>query len=183
MSKIVKSFNSWEDLKTAEDFFQAMVNFEHEAGEDFIDQNESFLLIHPFLQWLRGKGIVSTELYNYILENKNKELFGVSLQSFLSAYDDDCSIFPFGESDDDAHYKGFQFMAEYCVGLTALRKRMCNNILHAYDYHFHDDEDEEDYDDRYWTIEEERWNEIHKIWENIQKITVEDINKRLEKRK
>lgn len=178
--KIVKVINSWDDLKTAEDFFQAMVHFEHEAGEDFIDQNESFLSFYPFLQWLRAKGIISNKICNKILSN-NCNKFGITLQSFLSAHDDERALFPYGETDDEAHYKGFQFMAEYCEGIMSLQKRMCNDVLHQYDYRFHEEKEKEELDklEHYWNITEERWNDSHEIWEKIQKTTVEDINDRL----
>lgn len=161
---IKKEFKGADSFKTTEDFFQAMVHWEHEMGEDFIDSNETFISLGFFIHWLRGRGIVSSDKFNlYARENRN-----ASLQTFLAGCEDDWALFPYGKTDEEAHYKGFQLMAEYLTGLVSGKQAMFN-VLNKYS------------GKRYRIIKEDEWKSTHKLWEAIQSISIKSINERLEK--
>lgn len=160
---IKKEFKSPESFVSAEDFFQAMVHWEREVGEDFIDQNENFISIGYFIHWLRGRGIISADKFNQYIKQDRR----ATLQTFLAGYEDMWALFPYGETDEDAHYKGFQLMAEYLVGLDVGKKVIFDTITQYPDK-------------RYKIITEHEWEHTHELWERIQSISIEEINTRLE---
>jgi hypothetical protein len=108
-------------------------------GGDFIDQNESIVNEVPFATYLLGKGYISKDIVNNLLEESG------SLQYMLGGYDDSYCIFTYGECEEGSNCKKYHLLAEYIFEVDALKKRLFN-VLKGWWY---DGSNKEDHDSEY----------------------------------
>ena len=117
-NKLVKKIEKWEDYDSVETIFKLIVNTEYEMGEDFIDQNENIVKGMPFVFYLLGKGAISKDKANVMVEK------GVTLQEMMYDFEEDWSLFPYGECDAEANGKWLYLLSELIFEFDEYKKRL-----------------------------------------------------------
>ena len=133
MSLIIKEENDLKDPFICSNVF---MNYCKEAGEDYIDYNDSIVNPYPFLMWLLGKGYITPEQGEKLIGNDY-----LSVQTILK----DEVVFPnsFGESDI-ANAKVYSLLAEYMSLMKSFRERViksAGNEASAFNGGFYTDKD------------------------------------------
>ena len=113
MKQIIKSA---EDFKEPFNCFCAFMRFCQEAGEDYIDYNETIVKAHPFTMWLLGKGYISNAYIEKFCETDR-----LSIQDVLK----DEVLFPntYGQ-ETISNAKAYSFLAEYMSTVKEFRNRL-----------------------------------------------------------
>jgi hypothetical protein len=96
------------------------MRFMEEAGEDYIDYNESIINAYPFSMWLFGKGYINNEAIEKFCEMNH-----LSIQDILC----DEILFPntYG-CDGVAQVKVYSLLAEYMSSVKAFRQRLYDSV-------------------------------------------------------
>ena len=180
--KIVKTVEKWEDLDSVEVIYKTIRIWEYEAGEDFIDQNESIVNEIPFANYLLGKGLISKEMLNNLLKEKG------SLQEMLDGYNTSFCVFPYGNHMEECWCKKYHLLADYIFQVDVLRKRLfCT--LKGWGYDESDKEENEaeygiteitlDEGDYEGTGEKDRYgsfNTVHDEWIFVSSHSITEVN-------
>ena len=118
MSYIIKSADELKDPFLCYCVFR---KFMEEAGEDYIDYNESIINSIPFIFWLRGRNDINNEQLETFLSNP----FGICIQKVLK----DDVLFPntYGGSFL-SNIKAYTLLAEYMCQLKEFRIRLWNSV-------------------------------------------------------
>lgn len=118
MSYIIKSADELKDPFLCYCVFRKFIE---EAGEDYIDYNESIINSIPFIFWLRGRNDINNEQLETFLSNQYK----ICLQDVLK----DEELFPntYGASFL-SDIKAYTLLAEYMCQLKEFRTRLWNSV-------------------------------------------------------
>lgn len=118
MSYIIKSADELKDPFLCYCVFRKFIE---EAGEDYIDYNESIINSIPFIFWLRGRNDINNEQLETFLSNQYK----ICLQDVLK----DEVLFPntYGYSFL-SDIKAYTLLAEYMCQLKEFRTRLWNSV-------------------------------------------------------
>lgn len=103
-----------------QEIFDAIINYEMEVGEDFLDQGFN---LHPltFMTWCFGKGYLTKEKYNLWSDAYTSRIKGMYLESHDANYfvyaSHGCKV-PFAvvSSDDwneECQHKAYMILAEF----------------------------------------------------------------------
>jgi len=114
MRKVDMIITNEEQLKNPVIVYSVIAQWMREAGEDFIDSNESFIKGELILDWMLNKGIVTKEKYDYII--KNNETW---IQDLLLGYETGLLN---GESFPSSN-KAYQIISEYISESKELREK------------------------------------------------------------
>ena len=127
MKEIIKDLT-----KTKKGCFVLMRTFECIAGEDFIDQNENFVVSKCMLFWMLGKGYIDgTSVVGW-----TKDKF-VNLQSIL--YDEDYSVFKgLCISNEDVHDKSLEILAELICSVSIYQERLEKLLVDMFEHYEED---------------------------------------------
>jgi len=69
MRKVEMIVTNEEQLKNPAVVYSIITQWMREAGEDFVDTNESFIKGEEILDWMLNKNYCTKEKYDYIIEN------------------------------------------------------------------------------------------------------------------
>ena len=116
MSYIIKSS---DELKNPFLCYCIFENFSAEAGEDYIDYNETIVNPFPFIFWLRGRGYITNKQLEKLADTS-----GLSLQDIFEE-----TLFPntCGESILST-IKKYTLLAEYMCQISGLRQRLWDSV-------------------------------------------------------
>ena len=118
MSYIIKSA---EELKDPFLCYCVFRKFMKEAGEDYIDYNDSIINSIPFIFWLRGRNDINNEQLETFLSSRYK----ISIQDVLK----DEVLFPNTYGDSFlSDIKAYTLLAEYMCQLKEFRTRLWNSV-------------------------------------------------------
>ena len=118
MSYIIKSADELKDPFLCYCVFRKFIE---EAGEDYIDYNESIINSIPFIFWLRGRNDINNEQLETFLSNP----FGICIQKVLK----DEVLFPNTYEDSFlSNIKAYTLLAEYMCQLKEFRTRLWNSV-------------------------------------------------------
>lgn len=118
MSYIIKSADELKDPFLCYCVFR---KFMEEAGEDYIDYNESIINSIPFIFWLRGRNDINNEQLETFLSNP----FGICIQKVLK----DEVLFPNTYGDSFlSNIKAYTLLAEYMSQLKEFGTRLWNSV-------------------------------------------------------
>lgn len=118
MSYIIKSADELKDPFLCYCVFH---KFMKEAGEDYIDYNESIINSIPFIFWLRGRNDINNEQLETFLSSKYK----ICVQDVLK----DDVLFPNTYGDSFlSDIKAYTLLAEYMCQLKEFRTRLWNSV-------------------------------------------------------
>lgn len=118
MSYIIKSA---EELKDPFLCYCVFRKFMKEAGEDYIDYNDSIINSIPFIFWLRGRNDINNEQLETFLSSRYK----ISIQDVLK----DEVLFPNTYGDSFlSDIKVYTLLAEYICQLKEFRMRLWNSV-------------------------------------------------------
>lgn len=118
MSYIIKSADELKDPFLCYCVFRKFIE---EAGEDYIDYNESIINSIPFIFWLRGRNDINNEQLETFLSNQYK----ICLQNVLK----DEELFPNTYGDSFlSDIKAYTLLAEYICQLKEFRTRLWNSV-------------------------------------------------------
>lgn len=118
MSYIIKSADELKDPFLCYCVFRKFIE---EAGEDYIDYNESIINSIPFIFWLRGRNDINNEQLETFLSNQYK----ICLQDVLK----DEWLFPNTYGDSFlSDIKAYTLLAEYMCQLKEFRTRLWNSV-------------------------------------------------------
>lgn len=118
MSYIIKSTDELKDPFLCYCVFRKFIE---EAGEDYIDYNESIINSIPFIFWLRGRNDINNEQLETFLSNQYK----ICLQDVLK----DEELFPNTYGDSFlSDIKAYTLLAEYMCQLKEFRTRLWNSV-------------------------------------------------------
>lgn len=118
MSYIIESA---DELKDPFLCYCVFCKFMKEAGEDYIDYNESIINPTPFILWLRGRNDINNEQLETFISSE----YGVSLQDVLK----DDVLFPNTYGDSFlSNIKAYTLLAEYMCQLKEFRTRLWNSV-------------------------------------------------------
>lgn len=118
MSYIIESA---DELKDPFLCYCVFCKFMKEAGEDYIDYNESIINTTPFILWLRGRNDINNEQLETFISSE----YGVSLQDVLK----DEVLFPNTYGDSFlSDIKAYTLLAEYMCQLKVFRTRLWNSV-------------------------------------------------------
>lgn len=118
MSYIIKSADELKDPFLCYCVFRKFIE---EAGEDYIDYNESIINRIPFIFWLRGRNDINNEQLETFLSNP----FGICIQKVLK----DEVLFPNTYGDSFlSNIKAYTLLAEYMCQLKEFRTRLWNSV-------------------------------------------------------
>lgn len=101
--------------------YKLIRNFEYEAGEDFVDQNESIVNERCMLFWMLGKGYISGEQISMYAKDSRKL---IDLNDILSAYEVPFALLPMGSQEEDAHSKSMEVLAELISEVPHYQERL-----------------------------------------------------------
>ena len=131
MSYIIKSPDELKDPFLCYCIFQ---RFMEEAGEDYIDYNESIVVPIPFVFWLKGRKEITNEQLEKLLKTK-----------YLGKVLEEEILFPntYGEVAISQN-KAYILLAEYMCQISEFRQRVWDSVndkAHAFeDSQFYKDE-------------------------------------------
>jgi len=114
MRKVEMIISNEEQLKNPVIVYSVITQWMREAGEDFIDTNESFIKGEEILEWMLNKGIVTKEKYDYVIENNE-----TWIQDLLLGYETGLLN---GESFPSSN-KAYQIISEYISESKELREK------------------------------------------------------------
>lgn len=118
MSYIIKSADELKDPFLCYCVFRKFIE---EAGEDYIDYNESIINSIPFIFWLRGRNDINNEQLETFLSNP----FGICIQKVLK----DEVLFPNTYGDSFlSNIKAYTLLAAYMCQLKEFRTRLWNSV-------------------------------------------------------
>lgn len=118
MPYIIKSA---EELKNPFLCYCVFRKFTEEAGEDYIDYNDSIINSIPFIFWLRGRNDINNEQLETFLSSRYK----ISIQDVLK----DEVLFPNTHGDSFlSDIKVYTLLAEYICQLKEFRMRLWNSV-------------------------------------------------------
>jgi len=135
--------------------FNLISHFETEMGEDFIDQNESIIKESCLVFWLLGKGYLNKHQVD-IWSTIGK--CDVGLNSLLGGYQDDYSLFPHGEGEEECYTKRNEILAELISELSIYESRLMD-IMNEFN-----------------CMENFIDGQYDECYEKISKITAEELN-------
>ena len=115
MRKVEMIVTNEEQLKNPAIVYSVITQWMREAGEDFIDTNESFIKGQEILDWMLNKSIVTKEKYNYVIENNE-----VWVQDLLLGYETGLLN---GECNFPSMNKAYQIISEYISESKELRDK------------------------------------------------------------
>lgn len=118
MSYIIKSADELKDPFLCYCVFRKFIE---EAGEDYIDYNESIINSIPFIFWLRGRNDINNEQLETFLSNQYK----ICLQDVLK--DEVLFSNTYGDSFL-SDIKAYTLLAEYMCQLKEFRTRLWNSV-------------------------------------------------------
>lgn len=125
-----------EDLKNPIICYCVMMKFIKETGEDYIDYNESIVRPVPFITWMNGKGYITNEQLDQLLDIDGLYLQEVSYKLFPNTYGQ--GIF--------SEAKFYQLLVKYISCIKGLRQRVYDSVNDKADYfengEFYKNEDE-----------------------------------------
>lgn len=110
--------------------YKLIRNFEFEAGEDFIDQNEHIVNAKCILFWMFGKGYINGDKIKIYGEDPNQNFIG--LTDVLKGYEAPYSLFPYGECEEDCHFKAMEILAEFISECEMYQNRLMK-IMNEYE--------------------------------------------------
>lgn len=116
---------SEEQLKNPAIVYSIITQWMREAGEDFIDSNESFIDGELILEWILNKGLISKEKYDYVIENNE-----TWIQDLLLGYETGLIN---GECDFPSQNKSYQIISEYISESKELREQFIFNFCTSFD--------------------------------------------------
>lgn len=118
MSYIIKSADELKDPFLCYCVFRKFIE---EAGEDYIDYNESIINSIPFIFWLRGRNDINNEQLETFLSIQYK----ICVQDVLK----DDVLFPNTYGDSFlSDIKTYTLLAEYMCQLKEFRTRLWNSV-------------------------------------------------------
>lgn len=118
MSYIIKSADELKDPFLCYCVFRKFIE---EAGEDYIDYNESIINSIPFIFWLRGRNDINNEQLETLLSSQ----YEISVQDVLK----DDLLFPNTYGDSFlSDIKAYTLLAEYMCQLKEFRTRLWNSV-------------------------------------------------------
>ena len=128
MRKVEMIVINEEQLKNPVIVYSVITQWMREAGEDFIDTNESFIKGEAILDWILSKNYCIKEKYDYIIENDE-----TWIQDLLLGYETGLLN---GESFPSSN-KAYQIISEYISESKELRERFiycfCTSFSEAED--------------------------------------------------
>lgn len=109
-----------EELKDPFLCFCIFQRFCEEAGEDYIDYNETIVNAYPFAMWLFGKGYIDNITIEKICSENN-----LSIQDILKGE----FLFPntYGEGEF-SNLKTYLLLAEYMSSISEFRERLYDSV-------------------------------------------------------
>ena len=124
MRKVEMIVTNEEQLQNPVIVYSIITQWMREAGEDFIDTNESFIEGEAILDWILSKNYCAKEKYNYIIENKE-----TWIQDLLLGYETGLLN---GESFPSSN-KAYQIISEYISESKKLRERFIHYFCTSFD--------------------------------------------------
>lgn len=112
------------DLKDSFFCYCVMMKFIEEAGEDYIDYNESIVKPVPFITWMNGKGYITNEQLDELININNLYLQEVSYKLFPNTYGQGTFSEP----------KFYWFLSQYISCVKGLRQRLYDSVNDKADY-------------------------------------------------
>lgn len=112
-------------LKNPVIVYSIITQWMREAGEDFIDSNESFIEGKLILNWMLDKGMVTKEKYDYIIENNETWIQDLLLGYETGLLNGECS-FP-------SNNKAYQVISEYISESKELRENFIYDFCTSFD--------------------------------------------------
>ncbi len=132
---------------TKKHIYKLIRNFEFEAGEDFVDQNESIVNERCMLFWMFGKGYITGKQITMYAKDSSPL---VDLNDILTAYEVPFALFPMGQCEEDAHFKAMEVLAELISEVPHYQERLLE-IVNEYErftsYEKYDEAFEEEYNE------------------------------------
>jgi len=114
MRKVEMIVTNEEQLKNPAVVYSIITQWMREAGEDFVDTNESFIKGEEILDWMLNKNYCTKEKYDYIIENDE-----TWIQDLFLGYETGLLN---GESFPSSN-KAYQIISEYISESKELRER------------------------------------------------------------
>lgn len=125
MREVALIVKNEEELKNPVIVYSIIIQWIREAGEDFIDSNESFIDGELILDWMLNKGMVSQEKYDHIIENNETWIQDLLLGYETGLLNGECS-FPSNE-------KAYQIISEYISESKELREKFIYDFCTSFD--------------------------------------------------
>ena len=102
------------EFKTKEEIYDAIISWEHDAGESFVDYFDGSLREGSYLFWCLGKGYITPEQFHAWEEDdmafNNDIVFG---QEKYSVVQEPEFVFNAREEFDQAYEKAMRILAEF----------------------------------------------------------------------
>lgn len=124
-----------ESLKNPVICYAAMQSYCIEAGEDFLEYNETIAAGWPFVTWMYGRKYINDEITDQFAERnlESKKLAFWNLDSnIMTMYDvlHDEILFPMSYGEySAADCKKYALAAEYLSGMEEFRKKLYEGLL------------------------------------------------------
>lgn len=118
--------------------YKLIRNFEYEAGENFVDQNESIVNERCMLFWMLGKGYITGEQITMYAEDSSKL---IDLNYILNACEVPFALFPMGNQEEETHFKSMEVLAEIISEVPHYQERLLE-IVNEWEYTSYEDKDE-----------------------------------------
>lgn len=124
--------------------YKLIRNFEYEMGESFTDQNESIVNDKCLMFWMLGKGYIDgSKIVAY-----TKARF-TELNNVLCGYENEFALFPYGQCEEECHFKAMEILAEFISEVQIYQDRLKEIIdedpEYLSSYEKYDEEFEEEY--------------------------------------
>jgi|688.fasta_scaffold346108_3 hypothetical protein len=124
MRKVEMIVTNEEQLKNSVIVYSIIIQWMREAGEDFIDTNESFIKGELILEWVLNKEIITKDKYDYIIENDE-----IWIQDLLLGYKTGLLN---GGCRFPSNNKAYQIIAEYISESKELREGFIYNFCTSF---------------------------------------------------
>ena len=117
--------------------YKLIRNFEFEAGESFTDQNESIVNDRCLMFWMLGRGYINgTKIDAYA-----KASF-TELNNVLCGYEQEFSLFPYGETEEECHFKSMEILSELIAESKIYQDRLLKIMNEHEEYSSYVERDE-----------------------------------------
>jgi hypothetical protein len=113
-----------EQLKNPAIVYSVIIQWMREAGEDFIDCNESFIDGEDVLEWMINEEMITVEKYTYILDKKE-----TWIQDLLLGYETGVLN---GECQFPSNNKAYQIISDYISESKELREKFIYNFCTSF---------------------------------------------------